>query len=393
MKKLTTFYTILIGLLLIPFEQSCQKDEEVVEKPKEIYSEDLPDGYSLIQSDEQNFWLDTIATGLKKPWGMLFLPNGDILFSERSGSLHRISKENGNLNEITGLPDIAATGQGGLLDIQLHPDFESNNLIYLSHSIKSSFSYTTAVTRATLQGNTLTDNERVFTASPAFSTSHHFGCRMVFQDEYLYLTIGDRGQMKNAQDLDNHCGKTIRIYHDGSIPDDNPFVNVTDAKKDIWSYGHRNAQGMAIHPENGKIFLHEHGPKGGDEINIVEKGLNYGWPEITYGIDYDGSIISPHTHLPGMEQPITYWDPSIAPCGMTFCSGDKYPNWENNIFLGGLASRTLFRVVVSDDKYISEEKLLEGIGRVRNVALSPDGFLYVAIEDPGIIFRLAPVNK
>jgi len=393
MKTLTAILFSFTILLFSTFYSSCKKEESTEPINKKVYSEPAPEGYSVIETDKQRLWLDTVATDVDKPWGMVFLPNGDILFSERSGSLKRINHSDGSVQEISGLPQIASTGQGGLLDLLLHSDFENNGYLYFSYSKKVGFNYTTAISRAKLSGNSLVELEELFSASPAFSTSHHFGCRMVMKDNYLYFGVGERGQMKLAQKLDKHNGKIMRIHDNGDIPVDNPFVSTTDAKAEIWSYGHRNPQGLAIHPVTGEIWEHEHGPKGGDELNIIKEAANFGWPEITYGIDYDGTIISPNTHLPGMEQPVTYWDPSIAPCGMIFCDSDKYPEWKNNIFLGGLAARALFRVELNGDKYVDQEEILSDIGRVRNVALSPDGFIYMAIEDPGYIFRLVPINN
>lgn len=341
------------------------------------------------QSDFK-YELDTIASSLEKPWAVCFLPDGDILFTERHGQLKRISASTGKVEIVEGLPEIAVAGQGGLLDLILHPDFRNNSTLYLSYSKKSGEYYTTAISRAKLSGGNLVQVREIFEARPAFPSSHHFGSRMAFRDGYLFFSVGDRGQSDQAQMLDRHNGKIMRLAEDGSIPPDNPFTKVAGALPEIWTYGHRNPQGLKFNPVSGELWSHEHGPKGGDELNIIRKGANYGWPEITYGVDYDGSIISPFTSKEGMEQPVKYWLPSIAPCGMAFCRSELYAPWKDNLFIGGLSSRGLFRLQLDGNKITAEEKLFSGIGRVRNVALSPDGFIYFSTEDPGYIFRIIP---
>ena len=351
----------------------------------------------IISSEVQRFAVDTVISGLKVPWGMAFLPGGDILVSERSGTLHVFS--DGKLSDpIEGLPDIMATGQGGLLDVCLHPDYEKNGWVYFSYSkpagkgIKRTGN--TAIMRARLKGNQLTDQQELFVAGPPNDRGHHFGCKLVFdKDNNLYFGVGDRGQhFEFPQKLDNHNGKIHRIRDDGAIPDDNPFVNEPGAMQSIYSYGHRNPQGNVIHPLTGELWVTEHGPKGGDELNLVKPGLNYGWPVISYGINYDGTVLTEFTEKPGMEQPVMYWTPSIAPCGMTFVTGGRYRKWENNILVGSLSFQYLERVVLKNHSVIHREKLLEGIGRVRNVVMGPDGLVYIAVENPGVIVRLIPVE-
>jgi glucose/arabinose dehydrogenase len=378
---------ISISIFICP---SCKKEKDVDVTP--VYSEPAPAGYQIYSTLKQKFWLDTVASQLDKPWGMAFLPNGDLLFSERSGSLKKRRKADGIIEEINGLPEIAVVGQGGLLDILLHPDFKNNGWLYISYSKSVGSNYTTAVARAKISGNALMDVQEIFEAKPAFNSTIQFGCRMQIKGGYLYISVGDRNLRDQAQWLDRHNGKIIRIYDDGKVPTDNPFVSTPNALPEIWSYGHRNPQGLAIDPVSGELWEHEHGPKGGDELNIIKKGANFGWPEITYGIDYDGSIISEFTAKPGMEQPVTYWVPSIAPCGMSYCKSTKYPQWKNNLFIGGLVSRSLFRIELKGSNYVAQERMLEGIGRVRNVVQSNDGFIYIATEDPGNIFRLVPIN-
>lgn len=357
---------------------------------EEVVFEDVPDGVEIIKSEKQNFWLDTVAVDLGKPWGMVFLPNGDMLISDRGARLLRLDPGNGSNEEISGLPPIFTGGQGGLLDITLHPNYTENGWLYLSYSKSVPDGYTTVIARCHIKGNSIADFTELFVAEPGFTTSHHFGCRMAFNNGYLFFSVGDRGQMFDAQKLDRHNGKIMRIHDDGQIPADNPFVSSPGALAAIWSYGHRNPQGLAVQKISGELYSHEHGPKGGDELNLIKGGANYGWPEITFGIDYDGTIISNDTAKPGLEQPLTYWVPSIAPCGMIIYNGNKYPSWLGNVFLGGLAARSLFRLELFGSKYRHQEVMLEGIARVRNVGQSPDGFIYVATESPGVLYRLVP---
>jgi glucose/arabinose dehydrogenase len=348
-------------------------------------------------SEVQRFVVDTIVTGLKVPWGMDFLPNGDILISERGGTLHRFSK--GVLSApIGGVPEVLASGQGGLLDIKLHPDYKNNGWIYFSYSFPSEINgkkvANTAIMRARLKGNTLTDQENIYKGTPLTDRTYHFGCKLAFDGKgHLFFGIGDRGQHFDfPQNTDNSNGKIHRINDDGTIASDNPFNNTPGAVKSIYSYGHRNPQGTVIDPASGTVWETEHGPKGGDELNIIRPGVNYGWPVISYGINYDGTILTELKEKEGMEQPVHQWTPSIGPCGMTFVTGDRYRGWKNNLLIGSLAFQYLERVVLENNKVIHREKLLDGIGRVRNVVMSPDGFVYVAIEIPGKILRLTPVE-
>lgn len=352
----------------------------------------------LVVSEVQNFIVDTVVSGLKVPWGLAFLPNGDLLISERAGTLHRYS--NGKLSApIEGLPPIMAFGQGGLLDLCLHPDYENNGWIYIAYSALNTESKkrigNTAIIRARLEGNNLTDQQLLYKGVPDTEKGHHWGCKLAFDNKgHLFFGHGERGQHFDfPQKLDNSNGKIHRINEDGSIPADNPFVNTPGAIPSIWSYGHRNPQGTAFHPVTGELWETEHGPRGGDEINLILPGKNYGWPVISYGIDYDGTKITDITEKEGMEQPLSYWTPSIGPCGMTFVTGDKYKNWKHNMLVGSLSFKYLERVVIKDHSVLHHEKLLEGIGRVRNVVMSPDGYIYVAIETPGKILRLVPSEE
>jgi aldose sugar dehydrogenase len=353
-------------------------------------NENNPDG--VFHTQKLSFRIDTLATGLTNPWGMAFLPDGRILIAERPGRL-RIW-ENGSLapDPVGGLPDVWAHGQGGLLEVALHPDYEQNGWLYLGFSMRSGNGGNTAIARAQLEGDELKNVEVVFHGHNLTNAAHHFGCRIVFDEQnYLFFAIGDRGEMHNAQLLTNHNGKVMRIHDDGVVPVDNPFVDVEGAMPEIWTYGNRNIQGMALHPQTGALWSHEHGPKGGDEINLMVKGGNYGWPLATHGINYDGSTITPDTTLPGMIDPVLHWTPSIAPCGLAFVSSERYPSWNGNMLVGALAGQHIHRVEFDGDKVIHTEKLLQGFARFRDVRQGPDGYLYVLTEFPGIFFRIVPL--
>jgi glucose/arabinose dehydrogenase len=349
---------------------------------------------AIVRSKHQAFRIDTIAKGLAVPWGITFLPDGDMLVTERSGQLFRFS--NGKLKAIiSGVPEVYAQGQGGLMDVVLHPKYKENGWIYISYSQKApdGVGGNTAIFRAKLKDNKLVEQQELFKAMPNSTKGVHFGCRMVFDDQgYLFFSVGERGEMTNAQTLTNHCGKIHRIFDDGRIPKDNPFVNTAGAMPTIYSYGHRNPQGIDIHPVSRRIYNNEHGPRGGDEINLVGKGNNYGWPVITYGINYDGTILSELKAKDGMEQPVFQWTPSIGPSSMKFIVGDRYPGWNGDILSGSLSFKYLERVHLENGKVTEQEKLLENAGRVRNVTISPDGYIYMAVENPGIIVKLVPVN-
>ena len=293
----------------------------------------------LVQTELHALNYETVTDGLDHPWSLAFLPGGDMLVTERSGQL-RLVKKNGELlaQPIAGLPPVRQHGQGGLLDVVLHPDFENNRWVYLSFAERGRGGVGTAVARGRLEGQALKDVEVIFRLSPKTGARQHFGSRLVFDRQgLLYVTLGDRGDRPRAQRLDDHAGSLIRIRDDGGIPGDNPFVGRSDARAEIYSYGHRNIQGAALHPESGEIWTHEHGPQGGDELNIPQPGVNYGWPVITYGVNYGiGTKIGEGTHKQGMAQPIHYWVPSIAPSGMAFYDGDKFPNWRGDLFIGSL---------------------------------------------------------
>lgn len=330
---------------------------------------------------------EIIVPKLQNPWGFIFLPDGSILINEKSGKMI-LFKENKKI-EISNLPKIEVLGQGGLMDIELHPNYKENGWLYISYASSNDENNgaNTTILRGKVKNNALTDQEVLYKATPNTTAGQHFGSRIEFDNQnYLYFSIGERGERDiNPQDITRDGGKIYRLHDDGSIPEDNPFANTPNAKKAIFSYGHRNPQGMTKHPETGEIWTHEHGPRGGDEINIIKPGKNYGWPKTTYGINYHGTKITDKTSLPGMEQPIHYWDPSIAPSGMTFINSNIYPNWNGNLLVGSLKFQYLDRCVLKDNKVILEEKLLDGIGRVRSVVQGPDGYIYVGIENVGIV--------
>ena len=330
---------------------------------------------------------EVIVPDLNIPWGFTFLPDGAMLITEKSGEL--IHFKDGKKTTISGLPEIYVRGQGGLMDVILHPDFENNNYIYFSYASSKGEGDggNTAIARAKLNNNTLTDLEVLYKATPNTRRGQHFGSRLVFdKDGYLFFTIGERGDRDtNPQDITRDGGKTYRINDDGSIPEDNPFVNDADAKKAIYSYGHRNQQGMTLHPDTKEIWTHEHGPRGGDEINIVEPGKNYGWPVISYGVNYSGTKFTDLTEKEGMEQPLHYWVPPIAPSGMAFIDSDKYGDWEGNLLIGSLKFNYLDMCTLKNGKVVKEERLLDDIGRVRSVEQGPDGYIYVGVENLGIV--------
>ena len=347
---------------------------------------------------EKEYKFETLAEGLSFPWGVAFLSNDEILVTEKTGKLRVI--KNGNLLEesISGVPDSLFKGQGGLEGIVLHPDFENNKYLYLAFSETdpgNSKLNTLRVIRGKLEGLSLTNIETIFKASPSRRTANHYGAKMVFlNDGTLLITSGDGFSYREmAQELDNHFGKVIRVNDDGSIPEDNPFVSTPGAKPEIWSYGHRNLQGIVINSDGSVVYEHEHGPRGGDELNIIEKGKNYGWPAITYGIDYSGALISPFKEKEGMEQPIKYWVPSIAPSGMTFYDGDLFPEWKGSLFISALMPGDVRRISLNGTEVIDEEILFNSLGRIRNVVSAPDGSLVLAIDSrKGKIIRVVP-NK
>jgi glucose/arabinose dehydrogenase len=348
-----------------------------------------------IVSEQAVYRLVKAVDGMPHPWGFAFLPGGEILITGRAGILWMFEPESGNLREISGLPEIRSAGQGGLLDIVLHPDYRNNGWIYMTHVVAGEGGNAPAVSRARLEGDRLRDLERIFTANKGGRTTLHFGSRLAFDSRgFLYVSLGERGEGPRAQDLSDHAGSTLRLTDDGRVPSDNPFTGDPDKADEIFSYGHRNPQGMALDPVTGTIWQHEHGPRGGDEINILRPGANYGWPVVTYGRGYDGSRVGIGSSAPGMEPPVLYWDPSIAPSGMTFYTGNLFPRWKGDLFAGALAGTHLRRIERRGDEILSQEVLLKDrIGRIRDVRQSPDGYLYVLTDEKnGSLYRLEPVQ-
>ena len=340
--------------------------------------------FELIQND--NYTIEMVVPELINPWGLTFLPDGAMLITEKSGEL--IHFKDGTKTIITGVPEVSARNQGGLLDIKVHPDYKNNGWIYITYSSVEGEEEGahTALMRAKLEGTSLVNQEVLYKGAPNTRKSHHFGSRISFDNKgHVFFTIGDRGDRDtNPQDTTRDGGKVYRLNEDGSIPKDNPFVGQADAKEAIWSYGHRNPQGMAIHPKTGDIWTHEHGPRGGDEVNIPEAGKNYGWPVISYGINYSGTSFTEITEKEGMEQPIYYWVPSIAPCGMDFVSDSKYPELDGSLLVGSLKFKYVERLILKGNTIVGREKLLTDAGRMRNVVMGPDGFIYLGIEGAGI---------
>jgi len=354
---------------------------------------------SIEKTEKETFKVETFIDGFDVPWGMAFLPNKNLIVSDRNGSLWLVDYNSKTKTQIIGVPEVRYKGQGGLLDVQVHPDFIKNNFIYIGFTsyLKSKKNKTfTSVTRFKLENNKLIDQKIIYKADDIYysSTTVHYGTRIVFDKEgYLYFSIGDRGKRNQAQLLDYPNGKIHRLHDDGSIPKNNPFIQEKNAIKSIWTYGNRNPQGLAIHPISSTIFETEHGPRGGDELNILSSGNNYGWPEITYGKNYSGTTITKYTHKKGMEQPVIHWTPSIAVCGIDFYDGKLFKNWENNLLVSSLKFENLYRLEIKDNKVTEQEIVYSAGSRIRDVETGPEGFIYLALEDPGRIVRFIPIKN
>ncbi len=354
---------------------------------------------AVFRSEASNLQVETIASGLVNPWALAFLPDGRMLVTERPERMRVVTRDGKISPPLAGVPKVAASGQGGLLDVIADRNFAQNRTIYFCYADPVSGGAQTSLARAVLDAGEapkLDNVQRIFRQEGPPSSGNHFGCRIVqMPDGNLFLTTGDHYRSRDdAQNLANHIGKIVRIAPDGSVPKDNPFVGKQGAKPEIWSYGHRNSQGAALNPASGKLWMHEHGPRGGDEINIPEAGKNYGWPVIGYGIDYSGLKIHEGTHKAGMEQPIIQWTPVIAPSGMAFYQGDLFPKWQGNVFIGGLATRMLVRLDVSGEKIVREERLLRDLNeRIRDVRAGPDGALWLVTDNSaGRILRVSPAK-
>jgi glucose/arabinose dehydrogenase len=343
--------------------------------------------------------VQTVASGLVNPWSLAFLPDGRMLVTERPGRMRLVSSEGQLSPPLKGVPDVWATGQGGLLDVIADKSYAQNKTVYFCFSEKTSGGGRTAVARAALNdGNgRLDDVKIIFRQDGPLSSGNHYGCRIVqANDGNLFVTLGEHFSYRDeAQNLGNHLGKLIRIAPDGSVPTDNPFVGRENAKPEIWSYGHRNPQGLAINPVSGHLWEIEHGPRGGDEVNIISRARNYGWPVIGYGIDYSGAKIHESTAKDGMEQPLKYWVPSIAPSGLTFYSAKLFPKWTGSLFTGALAGKMLVRLSVNGDTVTGEERLLQNLNeRIRDVRQGPDGALWLLTDNSaGRILRVSPSPK
>lgn len=341
--------------------------------------------------DFKGYSTETVIDGIRVPWGMVWLPSGDLLVSERGGEIYRV-RDNAIVATLSGVPTVDVNGQGGLLDLELHPNFAQSGWLYLSYSSPDGegSGSNTAIMRARLDGDSLVEKQVLYRAKPNSTRGQHYGSRLEFdEDGYLYFSIGDRGDRDhNPQDLSRDGGKIYRLHDDGRIPDNNPFASQSGAIAAIYSYGHRNPQGMARHPDSGAIWIHEHGPRGGDEINLIKAGANYGWPILSYGINYSGTKFAEATEREGYQSPLWYWDPSIAPSGMAFVTSDKYPDWQGRLLVGSLKFDYLALCSLSGESVTDCTPVMKGIGRVRNIRQGPEGDIYVAVEGGQGILRI-----
>ncbi|TWT15051.1 PQQ-dependent sugar dehydrogenase [Reyranella sp. CPCC 100927] len=345
----------------------------------------------VFRSPTASYRLVALASGLEQPWSIGFLPDGRLLITERPGRLRVFAHGKLETRPIAGVPAVRARGQGGLLDICLHPNFARNGALYLSLAGPAPEGAVTRVVRARWSEGGLADVTPIFDATPA-NDGDHFGSRIVFDRAGLmYVTCGERYQRLQAQQLDDLRGKVVRLRDDGSVPPDNPFVGRAGARPEIFTCGHRNPQGLALHPVSGRLWAVEHGPRGGDELNLLRAGANYGWPLATYGIDYSGAKISDHKSLPGMEEPVRHWEPSISPSGLAFYNGAAFPAWRGSLFTGALSASALVRIELDGDRYVSEERLVPGMFDIRDVRQGPDGLLYlITRSDNGGLYRIEP---
>ena len=355
------------------------------------------DKQQLIHSEKHSFRIVPLLAGLENPWSIAFLPDGRMLVTERAGRLRLVTQDfKLDPKPIDGLPEVIANGQGGLFDVVLHPQHAQNGWIYWAYNAPGTGGWGTALARGKLQGQRMTEVQVLFSMQPKTRSAHHFGGRIVFDAAgMVYLTLGDRGDKDRAQKLNDHAGSVIRLHDDGRVPNDNPFVERAGALPEKWTLGHRNMQGAAINPQTGELWTHEHGPQGGDEVNVIRPGLNYGWPVVTYGVNYGlGTKIGEGQSKPGMVQPLQVWVPSIAPSGMAFVSGSQFSQWRGSMLVGALRGQMLVRLTLEGDKVLSEERLFQGRpGRIRDVRMGPDGLVYLLTDDPqGALLRLEPAK-
>ena len=351
-----------------------------------------------VQSAKHVFHVNKVLDGLENPWSMAFLPDGRMLITERAGRLRLVTKSfQLHPTPIAGLPKIKAAGQGGLFDVAIHPDYAANGWIYWAYNEPGAGGWGTALARGKLQGTQMTSVEVLFSMRPKSRKNQHFGGRIVFDTGgFVYLTLGDRGDRDRAQKMDDHAGSVIRLHEDGRVPEDNPFVKLKGALPEKWTLGNRNIQGAALHPQTGKLWTHEHGPQGGDEVNLMSAGKNYGWPVVTHGANYGlGTKIGEGQTKAGMAQALKIWVPSIAPSGMAFVNSQEFPEWSGNLLVGSLRAQTLVRLELDGDAVVGEERLLVGqIGRIRDVRVAEDGLIYLLTDAPnGALFQLARTRR
>jgi len=357
----------------------------------------VPATAQTIQSEKHAFRVVTLTRGLQNPWSIAFLPDGRMLVTERAGRLRIVNKDfKLDPKPVVGLPEIVASGQGGLFDVALHPQYAQNGWIYWAYNAPGPGGWGTALARGKLSGHNMTEVQLLFSMEPKTRAGQHFGGRIVFDGKgHVYLTLGDRGDKERAQQLNDHAGSVIRLHDDGRVPADNPYVKNKNAKPEKFTIGNRNMQGAALHPSTGELWTQEHGPQGGDEVNVMRAGRNYGWPIITYGVNYGiGTRIGEGNTKPGMEQPLHYWVPSIAPSGLAFYTGDKFPNWKGNLLVGALKDEMLVRLELDGEKIVREERLMRDvIGRIRDVRVGSDGFVYLLTDErDGVVARLEAVK-
>jgi aldose sugar dehydrogenase len=359
----------------------------------------VPAADKVTKTELHDYRIETLVEkGLQRPWAIAFLPDGRKLVTERPGRLRFITAE-GALDPqvIEGIPEVIEHGQGGLMEVALHPDHAENGWVYLGladGTRDKGVRCITAVVRGRIKGHQWTDQEWIYRPDPKFRSGAgvHFGTRFVFDKGYIYFVIGERGGMMESQDLTRPNGKIFRLHDDGRVPTDNPFVDEPGAIPGIWSYGHRNPQGLVLDPRDGAIYSTEHGPRGGDELNLILPGRNYGWPVITHGMNYNGTPMVAITEKEGMEQPLVHWTPSIAACGLDIVTGDRFPHWKHDLLAGGLAQQEVRRIRITDGEVVAQEIILKNIGRVRDVAVGPDGLVYVILNDPDRLVRLVPAE-
>ncbi len=407
--KNAVFRNIKYGILNVgmPAWGSVMTDDDIRTLMGFIFDQENKSGVSPppipreITTEDYEISVETVAEGLDTPWAIAFLDEHNSLVTEKNGQLRLLVDDQLQQKPVANTPAVLNEGQGGLLDVAADPEYAKNGWVYLAYSHDLGTAKTgetrngamTRIVRGKIKNNTWTSEQVVFEAphEKYRTTRHHYGCRIVFDNEgYLYFSIGDRGAGDQAQDVAYPNGKLHRIHRDGKIPEDNPFVKDKNAIPSIFSYGHRNPQGLAFHPSTGELWETEHGPMGGDELNKPIMGLNYGWPEITYGINYNGDIISEFKEKPDMEQPVLHWTPSIAVCGIDFYKGDAFPKWKNNLFVSALKYKQLARLVIEDNKVVKEEIILKNAGRVRDVGITDDGAIYMVLNRPGKILKLSP---